>query len=555
MADKKPIIFSIDDDPQVLRAIRRDLRSEYKADYRIVSTESANEALEVLQELKKKGEDIALFLSDQRMPEMLGVEFLEKAQQIYPEAKQVLLTAYSDTDAAIKGINEARLDYYLMKPWDPPEEKMFPVLNDLLDEWQISYRPTFRGIRVVGYQYSPKSHEIKDFLAGNLRPYQWLDIERDKEGEDLMRLHDLERKDLPVITFEDGTCLHNPTLTELAAKVGLNAEAKSELYDVVIIGAGPAGLAAGVYGGSEGLKTLLVERSRPGGQAGTSSRIENYLGFPKGLSGGELTRRALSQAQRFGIEFLSPQEVVNIELKGHLKILHLKDGSKITTRAVIISTGVQYRKLPAPGVENFTGRGVYYGAAMTEANACRDQSVYVVGGGNSAGQGAVYLAKYAKEVKILIRKPDLTSTMSSYLIDQIKGIDNIEVMGRTQVKEVFGDSHIQQLCIENMETGDYGETPAQALFIFIGAKPSTDWLQEQLFCDDKGYLQTGRDLQLNPGFPKTWKLEREPLLLETCIPGIFAAGDVRSGAMNRVASAVGEGAMAIKFVHEYLATV
>lgn len=555
MADKKPIIFSIDDDPQVLRAIRRDLRSEYKEDYRIVSTESVSDALETLKELKKRGEDIALFLSDQRMPEMLGVDFLSKAQEVYPKAKQVLLTAYSDTDAAIKGINDAKLDYYLMKPWDPPEEKMFPVLNDLLDEWHISFRPAFQGIKVVGYQYSPKSHAIKDFLAGNLVPYQWMDIERSKEAEELMKVHDLGRKNLPVVSFEDGTCLHDPELTEVAKKIGLNAEAKADLYDVVIIGAGPAGLAAGVYGGSEGLKTLIIESSRPGGQAGTSSRIENYLGFPKGLSGSELTRRAMSQAQRFGVEFLSPQEVEDIKLEGNLKILHLKDGSTVTTKSVVISTGVQYRKLNSPGVENFTGRGVYYGAAMTEANACRDQTVYIIGGGNSAGQGAVYLANYAAEVKILIRKPDLTSSMSSYLIDQIDSIDNIEVLGNTEVKEVFGEEHLQEICLENLDTKECVNTNADALFIFIGAKPSTDWLKGKIYRDKQGYLQTGRDLSLNQLFKKGWKLEREPLMLETCIPGVFAAGDVRAGAMNRVASAVGEGAMAIKFVHEYLATI
>ena len=556
MADKKPIIFSVDDDAQVLRAVRRDLRSEYKEDYRIVSTESANDALETLKELKKKGEDVALFLSDQRMPEMLGVDFLAKAQEFYPEAKQVLLTAYSDTDAAIKGINDAKLDYYLIKPWDPPEEKMFPVLNDLLDEWHITHRSVFQGIRVIGFQYSPKSHAIKDFLAGNLRPYQWLDIDRDKEAEELAALHDLEKKDMPVVTFEDGTCMHDPTLADLAKKVGLNAEAKSDLYDVVIVGAGPAGLAAGVYGGSEGLKTLIIEANRPGGQAGTSSRIENYLGFPKGLSGSDLTRRALSQAQRFGIEFLSPQEVNRINPEGNLKIVELKDGSSVKTKAVVIATGVQYRKLNAPGVENFTGRGVYYGAAMTEANACRDQIVYIVGGGNSAGQGAVYLSKYAKEVKILIRKPDLTSSMSSYLIDQIDSIDNIEVLGSKEVKEVFGEDHIEALNLADSNQPDNCEkVPADALFIFIGAKPSTDWIGKSMYRDEKGYLETGRDLTRHKLFKKGWRIEREPFLLETCVPGVFAAGDVRSGAMNRVASAVGEGAMAIKFVHEYLGTI
>ena len=552
---KKPIIFSVDDDPQVLRAVRRDLRAEYKEDYRIVSTESAEDALTTLKELKKKGEEVALFLSDQRMPEMPGTEFLTKAQEIYPAAKQVLLTAYSDTDAAIKGINDAKLDYYLIKPWDPPEEKMFPVLNDLLDDWHVTHRPAFQGIRVVGFQYSPKSHAVKDFLAGNMRPYQWLDIDKSKEGAELVKLHGLEKKDMPVVAFEDGTCMHDPTLAELAKKVGLNTEAKSDLYDVVIIGAGPSGLAAGVYGGSEGLKTLLIERNRPGGQAGTSSRIENYLGFPKGLSGGDLTRRAMSQAERFGVEFLSPQEVQNIVPEGNLKTLKLKDGAEIKTKAVIIATGVEYRTLNAPGVEDFTGRGVYYGAAMTEANACRDETVFVVGGGNSAGQGAVYLSQYAKEVKIIIRKPDLTSSMSSYLIDQIDKTDNIEVVPHSEVKEVYGQDHIHGVCLQNNETGDSKRTDVSALFIFIGAKPATEWIGSSMYRTDRGYLETGRDLTRRKLFKKGWKIDREPYLLETCIPGVFAAGDVRAGAMNRVASAVGEGAMAIKFVHEYLATI
>lgn len=553
--DKKPIIFSIDDDPQVLRSIRRDLRSEYRKDYRIISTESANEALATLPELKKKGEEVALFLSDQRMPEMLGVDFLDKAKVYFPEAKRVLLTAYSDTQAAIKAINDVQLDYYLMKPWDPPAEKLFPVLNDLLDEWHINHFPTFRGIKLIGYQYSPKSHKIKDFLAGNLRPYQWVDIETNREADDLLELHQIEKKDLPAIIFEDGTALANPEVQEIATKVGLNPTAQSDLYDVTIIGAGPAGLAAGVYGGSEGLKTLLIERRAPGGQAGTSSRIENYLGFPTGLSGAELTRRALTQAQRFGIEFLSPQEVVKIEHVGNYKQITLGDNSTILTKAIVVTTGVEYRKLPATNIDNYTGAGVYYGAAMTEANACRNKDVFIVGGGNSAGQGAVYLSKFAKSVTILIRKPDLTSSMSSYLIDQINDIENIHVNGRRQIKEVLGDDHLQKVVIENIDDKSCAEAPADSLFIFIGTKPRTDWLDERLIRNTKGFIETGKELNLYDDFKKLWKLKREPYLLETSQPGIFAAGDVRAGAMNRVASAVGEGAMAIKFVHEYLAEI
>ena len=551
----KPILFSIDDDPQVLRSVRRDLRSNYRSDYRILSTESAQEALETLEELKKRGDTVALFLSDQRMPEMLGVEFLERAKKFYPKAKRVLLTAYSDTDAAIRAINTVNLDYYMVKPWDPPEEKMYPILDDLLDAWERERTPEYRGIRVIGYQYSPLSHAIKDFLSGNLRPYKWVDVTYDPKAEELLELHHIDRKELPAVVFEDGTCLKQPTLKEVAARVGLSSEASEELYDVVIIGAGPAGLAAAVYGGSEGLKTLLVEKNRPGGQAGTSSRIENYLGFPRGLSGSELTQRALDQTTKFGVEFLSPAEVADLEIDGNYKILHMADGSTIHARAVVITTGVSYRKLPADGVDNFTGRGIYYGAAMTEANACRNQQVYVVGGGNSAGQGAVYLSKFAKQVNICVRKPDLTSSMSSYLIDQIDAIDNIAVLGETEVIGASGEDHLEQLCLRHNDTDQTDPVEAHALFIFIGSKPLTGWLSNHLKLNAKGYIETGRDVTKYADFEKIWKYQREPFLLETCIPGVFAAGDVRSGAMNRVASAVGEGAMAIKFVHAYLAEV
>ena len=500
--ERKPIIFSVDDDPQVLRSLKRDLRSEYKSEYRIISTDSAREALASLVELKKKGEEVALFISDQRMPEMPGVDFLELARETYPRARRVLLTAYSDTDAAIKAINDVQLDYYLMKPWDPPAERLFPVIHDLLDEWQAGYRPAFRGIRVVGYQYSPKSHTLKDFLAGNLLPYQWLDIETNPEAEELLGLHGLDRKVLPVVFFEDGATLADPSVTDVASRVGLQPAASSELYDVVIIGAGPAGLAAAVYGGSEGLKTLLVEKRAPGGQAGTSSRIENYLGFPKGLSGADLARRAISQATRFGIEFLSPQEVKGIETDGAYKTIHLGDGSKVNTKAVVITTGVDYRKLPAKGIADFTGAGIYYGAAMTEANACRNKKVFIVGGGNSAGQGAVYLSQFAEKVTILIRREDLTSTMSSYLIDQINSIPNIEVQGHRQVVEATGDGHLQCLSIENLEDNTTYAADADALFIFIGARPFTDWLGGNILRTEKGYIKTGRDLTLDEQFPQ-----------------------------------------------------
>lgn len=549
----KPILIAVDDDPQVLRAVARDLRNQYGKDYRILSTTSANEALETLKDLKNKNEVVALFLSDQRMPEMLGVDFLQQAKELYPEARRILLTAYSDTDAAIRAINDVQLDYYLMKPWDPPEEKLYPALDEQLDEWLSKHVPVFQGIRIVGYQWSPRSHQIKDFLSGNLIPYQWLDVESNPIGQELVELNKIDVKTLPAVFFEDGAFLLNPDLPAVGEKTGMRSKASKTLYDVTIIGAGPAGLAAAVYGGSEGLNTAMIEKRAPGGQAGTSSRIENYLGFPNGLSGAELSRRAISQATRFGVELLSPQEVVDIALKDSYKIITLRDGSVINTRSVIITTGVDYRSLDAPDIEKFTGAGIYYGASTTEAHACRDRDVYIVGGGNSAGQSAMYLSNFAKKVYIVIRKKDLSSTMSQYLIDQINNTANIEVVGETVVGQVYGNEKLEEICLENIVTNIRRQEKAAALFIFIGAKPVTDWLKLDIIKDDKGYIETGRDLLKYDSFKKTWKLPREPYLLETCSPGIFAAGDVRAGAMNRVASAVGEGAMAIKFVHEYLA--
>lgn len=552
---KYPIIFVIDDDVQVLRAVQRDLRNKYKQDYRVMITSSAMEALAALKELKLKDESIALFLSDQRMPEMLGVDFLKQAKEFYPEAKRVLLTAYSDTDAAIRAINDVQLDYYLMKPWDPPEEKLYPVIDDLLDAWLMNYKPDFEGIKIVGYQWSPKSHQIKDFLAGNLKSYQWLDIEISEKGKELIDLANIALKDLPIVFFEDGTYLVNPTISEVGEKIGLQFKANEEMYDVVIIGAGPAGLAAAVYGGSEGLKTLLIEKRAPGGQAGTSSRIENYLGFPSGLSGADLARRAITQATRFGIEFLAPQEVVEIKTLDNYKIIVLADGSEIISKSVVITTGVDYRKLETKGLEAFTGAGVYYGAANTEAHACKNQDVYVVGGGNSAGQAAMYLSNFAKNVFIVIRKEDLSATMSQYLIDQIAGTANITLLPKTEVIEAKGNEKLEWLVLENIETRETNQVSAGSLFVFIGAKPYTDWIQSDILKDSKGFITTGRDMIIKDEFKKIWKKEREPFLLETSNSGIFAAGDVRSGAMNRVASAVGEGAMAIKFVHEYLAEI
>jgi len=550
---EKPIIFSIDDDQQVLNAISRDLKAKYSNDYKIISTTSAAEALEHIIELKNEALPLAMFVCDQRMPEMEGVEFLEQAIKIYPEAKRVLLTAYSDTEAAISAINKVQLDYYLTKPWDPAEERLYPVLDDLLNDWQGNYKPDFKGIRIIGYQYSPLSHNIKDYLAGNLVPYLWLDIEKNPEAKTILELNKLTEDNLPVVLLEDGLILKQPDVAALAESIGTNPEITSEIYDVVIIGAGPAGLAAAVYGASEGLRTLVVERKAPGGQAAISSRIENYLGFPAGLTGSDLARRAITQARRLGAEFISPKAVVSIKEVDNYKIITLNDGMEINCRAIIITTGVDYRKLEKKGIESLTGAGVYYGAAITEASACKDKNVYIVGGGNSAGQSAVYLSKFANKVHIVIRRDSLSYTMSAYLIQQIADLPNIQILTNTEIWETKGEGHLEQLIIENVITGEKMTGDAAALYIFIGAKPFTDWIGDSVQRDGKGYIETGRDLTAYPEFTKRWKLTRDPFLLETSTPGIFAAGDVRSGAMNRVASAVGEGSMAISLVHKYLA--
>ncbi len=548
-----PIILSIDDDPQVLQAIQHDLRKQYRKQYRILATSSAREALESLMELKKKGEEVALFLSDQRMPDMTGVEFLTEARKVFPNAKRALLTAYSDIDAAVRAINEVQLDYYIAKPWDPPEEKLYPVLDDLLSDWQANYHPAFAGLKLVGYQFSPASHQLKDFLAGNLFPYLWLDIETNPQAQELLDLHKLTPTDLPVVLLEDGTVLKQPSLSDVGEKLGLAPTAEHELYDLAIIGAGPSGLAAAVYGGSEGLRTILIDKRAPGGQAGTSSRIENYLGFPSGISGSDLTRRAITQAQRFGVEFLAPQEVISIESRGQYKDINMADGSKVVARAIVLSTGVWYNKLENESFDRFTGAGVYYGAATTEAIAFKGKPVYIVGGGNSAGQGAMYLSRTAEHVFLCIRKHDLSSSMSQYLIDQIDKTPNITVLGCTEVVEALGKEHLDSLVLENMDNNERRTVPAAGLFIFIGTKPYTDWIKMDILKDPRGFIATGRDMARFADFRKVWKQDREPFSLETCSPGIFAAGDVRAGAMNRVASAVGEGAMAVSFVHTYLA--
>ncbi len=549
---KLPFIIIVDDDEQVLHAIRRDMRARYNVEYKIISTISANEALEALAALKNSGDTVALFLVDQRMPEMEGVDFLQKALRIYPDAKRMLLTAYSDTVAAIKAINVVQLDYYLTKPWYPAEEKLYPVIDDLLDDWQGHYTPDFKGIKIVGYQFSPLSHEIKDYLAGNLIPYLWFDFETNPEAKTLVEVNNLDLEDLPLVIYEDGICTTKPTIRSIAEKVGLTTQIKNEVYDVVVIGGGPAGLAASVYGSSEGLKTLLIERRSPGGQAGTSSRIENYLGFPAGLSGADLTRRAISQAQRLGAEFLLPRSVCEIKLKDGYKIIILSDGQEIVSRSIVITTGVDYRKLEAKGIEDFTGAGVYYGAARTEASYFREKDVFIIGGGNSAGQAALHLSKFAKKVYIVIRRDSLTYTMSAYLINEIGISPNIELLPDSEITEVNGNTYLENLTVINRNTEEKASYKASALYIFIGARPYTEWIRPDIIKDSKGFIETGRNLTNYDSFAKIWKKTRDPYLLETSSPGIFAAGDVRSGAMNRVASAVGEGSMAISFVHKYL---
>ncbi|MBD0365324.1 MAG: FAD-dependent oxidoreductase [Flavisolibacter sp.] len=549
---KLPYILIIDDDTQVLRAIQRDIRNEYRNDYKVAATESAIEALEIIKELKLKNEVVALFISDQRMSEMEGVAFLERANETFPNAKKVLLTAYSDIDAAIKAINNVKLDYNLQKPWHPPKEKLFQVVNDLLNEWQALYKPDREAIRIIGFQWSPKSHRLKEFLSGNLVPYIWMDVENDAEAENYLVSAGVSKSGLPLVILKDGSFVNDPSLSVLAERVGLQQKATKEMYDVLIIGAGPAGLAASVYGSCEGLKTLLIERSNPGGQASSSARIENYLGFPTGLSGAELSRRAITQTLRFGTEILTPQEVKKITIKDGYKITEMKDGSEIHSKAIVIATGVAYKKLEIPGLENFTGAGVYYGAASVEAHACRNETIYIVGGGNSACQAAMYMSKFASEVNIIIRRSALSQTAANYLVENISHTSNIHVIVNTDVVACSGSSVLQNITLKNVNTGEEKTVPAKALFIYIGTKPSTDWLDDLVLKDEKGFILCGSDLLKDKSFNTLWKLKREPFMPETSVPGIFASGDVRFGAITGISSAVGEGSMAIRFVRKYL---
>ena len=549
----KPFLLVVDDDPQVLAAVRRDLRARYREEYTLLGAGSGRDALETIRELKARGDSLAMVISDQRMPGMLGSEVLAQSREVYPLAKRVLLTAYSDIDAAIKAINDAHVDHYLSKPWDPPEERLYPVIDDLLDAWQAEYLPETKGVRLVGHQWAPRSHAIKDFLASSLIPYRWLDVERDPEARVLLDAAGVKAEELPVLFFEDGSVLRDPEPRQVAERLGRSLSAAFDVYDLVIVGAGPAGLAAALYGASEGLRTLLLDRHAPGGQAGTSARIENYLGFPAGVSGNELTRRALTQAQRFGAEFLAPLAVTAVAIEDGYKRLTLGDGRELVTRTLLAATGVIYRELAAPGVAEHTGAGVYYGAAATEAAAFAGRRVLVVGGGNSAGQGAMHLARYAKEVQLVLRRESLHSTMSHYLIDQIGKTPNIRLRNCTEIERVEGDGHVERVALKSLENGGSRVEEVDALFVFIGTRPRTDWLPPDVLRDAKGFVLTGRDVMAADGFARIWKERREPLPFETSVGGIFAAGDLRAGAMNRVASAVGEGSMVARLAHDYLA--
>jgi thioredoxin reductase (NADPH) len=554
----KPILLSVDDDADVLRAIERDLRSHYGAEYRVLASDSPEAALDILRQLKVRNESLALLLVDQRMPKMDGVGFLQEAVQIFPQAKRALLTAYADTNAAINAINNVNINYFFLKPWDPPEDHLYPQLDDLLDDWQATYRPTFQGIRVLGTRWSPRSYELRDFLARNHVPYQWIDVEfsaNDPETKRLLEALGPEAASLPIVLFPDGTKLLESVPADVAQRVGLRTRAQTSFYDLAIVGGGPAGLAAAVYGASEGLHTVMIEREAPGGQAGMSSRIENYLGFPAGLSGSDLARRAVVQAQRFGVEILSPQEAVSVRTEGSYRILKMADGNEISCHALMIATGVQWRRLEAPGIDRLQGAGVYYGGGATEALSCKNELVYVVGGANSAGQAAMNFAKYAERVIILVRGESLSATMSQYLIDQIKETPNIQIWAHAAVVEAHGDTHLEEISVLCSDTNKVERVAASAMFIFIGALPRTDWLADLVERDERGFLLTGPDLMHDGQRPKGWTLDRDPFLLETNIPGLFAVGDVRHGSVKRVASGVGEGSVAVQFIHQYLSKV
>jgi thioredoxin reductase (NADPH) len=551
----RPVILSVDDDPQVLSAIDRDLSRHYKHEYRVVKAGSPHEAIDVARQLKQRGTAIALFLVDQRMPEMTGMKLLGEVRELHPEARKVLLTAYADTGVAIEGINDIGLDHYLMKPWDPPDQKLYPVLDDLLNEWKSRAHIPFDGIRIAGARFSPQSYAVREFLSRNQVPYQWIDIDEDSSMRELVAEFPGGLDKLPVVFFPDGSFLSAPSNLKLAEKIGLQTEAQRPFYDVAVIGAGPAGLANALYAASEGMKVILIEQSGPGGQAGSSSRIENYLGFPSGITGSDLAQRASAQARRFGAEMLAAQEVIGIRREDPYRIVHLADGKEISAYAVILTTGMSVRMLEVPGIEKLHGLGVYYGVALSEAAAYRGCDVCIVGGANSAGQAALFFSRYARHVTILIHAPELSPRMSHYLVQRIVVTENITVIPNVEVSGVKGEDHLKQVVVRDVNTAGERTIDASAMFICIGTAPHSDMVAGLVERDEKGYILTGPDIPRVNGKPKGWTLERDPLLFETNIPGIFAAGDVRAGANRRVAAAVGEGSAAIYSIHRYLNTV
>jgi len=551
----KPVLLTVDDDPEVLNAVERDLRHHFRADYRVVKASSGAQALDAVRQLKQRGAQIALFLVDERMPHMSGTQFLAEATKLYPDARRVLLTAYADTETAIAAINKIGLHHYLLKPWEPPTERLYPVLEDLLSDWFAHARSDFEGIRVAGNALSPASYALKDFLAANQVPYQWIDMENDAAVRALLSGASGGAVRLPMVLFPDGTTLAQPTSRELAEKLGMQTRAQKPFYDLIVVGGGPAGLAAAVYGASEGLRTILVEQSAPGGQAGTSSNIENYLGFPGGVTGADLARRAATQAKRFGAEIISAQEAVKIERQDPYRKVILSDGSELTGYAVLISPGMEVRRLEAPGVDELIGAGIYYGAALTEAATYRGRDVIVVGGANSAGQGAMFFSRHVRKVTMLVRGPDLTSGMSRYLIDRIQETPNIEVLANTSVVSARGDGRLEAVTVKDSVSGQTRELPAAAMFIFIGTAPRTALCGDLVMRDQQGFVLTGRDVFVDGKRPASWSLSRDPYLFETNVPGIFAAGDARLGSGKRVAAAVGEGSATVSMVHQYLQTV